>query len=269
MLTAFSEGVVAFQFDHLASFPGLRCAVFTRLGGVSAAPQHWLNLSFRADRDSAAVQENRRRAAAALGLAVEQIVIAQQVHGTTVTRVHRSDAGRGALDPATALPASDALITDAVGPALALLVADCAPVVLWDPVRQALGIAHAGWRGAVARVAQRTVEAMAVQIGSRPGDLRAGIGPCIGPCCYEVDEPVLAPLRASFPEWPALVRPGPRGTHLDIPATVRRQLRDAGLNESNIQDSGLCTACRTDLFYSHRAEEGRTGRFGLITSIVG
>ena len=267
--------VVHYGFDHLTEYPDLVNAVFARHGGASAWPYATLNASLAVGDEAGAVVENRRRMAAALGFVLGDLVAAHQVHGTHVAIVSEADAGRGSLDAASALPETDALVTNLPGIMLSLRFADCVPVLLYDPVHRAVGIAHAGWRGTVGGVAAGTVAAMAGSFGTRPADLLAGIGPSIGPCCYNIDAPRAQLVRHSLPwssEVLSLEREAPPHKdpwHLDLWLADRRQLMDAGLGEEHIQMAGLCTACRTDEFYSHRAEAGQTGRFAAVIGLRG
>jgi YfiH family protein len=212
------------------------------------------------------VYANRRRAFGLFGRDTGTTVHAHMVHGATVARVTQGDNG-------TWVRHVDGLVTDEPGCALAMSFADCAPIFLFDPVKNAIGLGHAGWRGTVEDLPGAMVRKMAAEFGSHPADLIGGVGPCIGPCCYEVDEPVTSMVAAAFAA-PAslLVTPGGRShapleangrrPHFDLPEANRRNLANAGVQR--IELSGLCTACRTDLFFSHRAENGRTGRFGTI-----
>lgn len=237
--------------------PGLIHAVFTRHGGVSQPPHDSLNTSRAVGDDLADVAENRRRTAAALGASPDQCQWAHQVHGAHVAVV--TEASGQALE-------ADALITDRPGVLLCLRLADCVPVLLYDPVRRAVGIAHAGWRGTVAGIAAATVQAMAESFGARPADLVAGLGPSIGPCCYAVSRDVVDSPGTRF-RWPASAVDVRGGVYyVDLWQANKLQLMEAGLSEERIGMSGICTSCNTRDFYSHRAERGRTGRF---TAIIG
>lgn len=240
-------------FYTVASFPAGALAVFsTRLGGVSCPPYAKLNVGAHVGDDPAAVAENRRRLGAAIGLPQPWASV-RQVHGSTVLRVDE----RPGEEP---LGNADALITDHPGLPLAIFTADCAAVYIYDPVRRAVGLAHAGWRGTAAGVAARTLAAMREAYGTYPGDCYAAVSPAIGSCCYEVDEAVVSQLRR-FPWLGRVVRETrPGHWRLDLWLANRLQLEDAGLLPGRIAVSGLCTACHTDEFYSHRAEAGRTGR---------
>jgi YfiH family protein len=233
-----------------------------------------MSMSVADERDR--VYANRRRAFGLFGRDTGTTIHAHMVHGATVARVTKADNG-------TWVKHVDGLVTNQPGCALTMSFADCAPIFLYDPVKKAIGLGHAGWRGAVEDLPGAMVRKMTVEFGSDPATLLAGIGPCIGSCCYEVDEPVIGAVHAAFAESESLLvlpNENPRQSangqrnqrndflkdgrrpHFDLPQANRRNLANAGVTE--IELSGLCTACRTDLFFSHRAENGRTGRFGTI-----
>jgi purine-nucleoside/S-methyl-5'-thioadenosine phosphorylase / adenosine deaminase len=138
--------------------------------------------------------------------------------------------------------------------------ADCIPVLLFDPAKPAVGAVHAGWRSTVKKIVQKAINRMSEEYGSEPSRMIAAIGPAIGPECYEVDEPVMGPVREAFSFWEEVT--APRGSDrwsLDLVKANRMELMQIGLLDKNIHSVGMCTACRKDLFYSYRAE-GRTGR---------
>ena len=268
-----------FRFGELPDNGVARHAVFSRRGGVSAAPFDSLNLSVSVPDEREHVYANRRRAYGLFGRDTDTVVHAHLVHGSDVARVTQADNG-------TWLTHVDGLITDQPGCALTMNYADCAPIFLYDPRRRAIGLGHAGWRGTVIDLPGALVRAMAEQFGSDPADPVAAVGPCIGPCCYEVGEDVIAAVEEAFAEPELLFRrqttddrpqpesgdkrlvaggQGARVAHFDLPGANRRNLRNAGV--ANIELSGYCTACRTDLFFSHRAERGRTGRFGAVFAL--
>ena len=203
-------------------------------------------------------------ALAALGVEPHAVRYARQVHG---------DVCLDADTPGTSglVGTGDALITRKRGRPLAIFTADCVPLIVADPEGSALGVAHAGWRGTVRGVAVRLVAALLAQPGVRADRLRAAIGPSIGPCCYEVDAPVVTPLRAAFPEswnrWVRPVAPGhPGGSDhwwLDLWAANADQLVAAGVSPGSILSPRLCTGCRRDLFFSYR-KEGLAGRLATL-----
>jgi hypothetical protein len=251
--------LLAYQFDGLRSWPETIHAIFTRRGGVSAGPFASLNLSRSVGDDAEAVAENNRRVLSALGYRREQAATAWLVHGREVAVISRADLGR---DPQRA----DAIVTRERGLPLSMRFADCAPIVLYDPGRQAIGVAHAGWRGAAVNVVEAAVRAMTDAFGCEARRMWAGIGPTIGVERYEVSAEVADQVAAAC--WPGaqLTRPGQNGRpHLDLTAAVTAQLQAAGVGA--IEVSGICTASDTGEWYSHRAENGKTGRFGLVVAL--
>lgn len=268
------------QFGLLAEVPGLVHAVFTRRGGFSEAPYAGLNLSGVTGDDLAIVALNREVVIRALGL---PLVGAHTVHGGEVVRVERAEGDDGDqgdhpawLEPLRArlrhTPA-DAMIAHQGGFALCWAYGDCAPVLLYDPRHRAFALIHAGWRGTAAGVVPNAIAAMAERYGSRPGELLAGVGPAIAACCYECGPEVreafaahpLAGECARFEE-----RRDADGTtrlYLDVAGSNVAQLRASGVAAEHIEDSGYCTGCRTDLFYSHRREPKPSGRFAVAIGL--
>jgi YfiH family protein len=277
--------LVYYQFDGWAGRAHVAHGVFTRLGGRSQPPWHSLNTGHTVGDDLQAVEANHELICRALGCARGDLVSPHQVHGSRVRVVDERDKG-GVLSE------TDALITATPGVMLMLRFADCVPVLFYDPVRRAVGLAHAGWRGTVAGIARVTVQAMVDELGCRPPDILAGIGPAIGPCCYEVGRDVADAVGQAMPaarlpdaghllsaeadtrvEGTAPRRPDGRGGdadrrwHLDLWAANRLQLVQAGVPCVDV--AGLCTACHTDEWFSHRAERGRTGRLGALIGLRG
>ena len=252
------DGILLYRFAGLRDVPGLVHGVLTRVGGVSQPPFATLNLCLKDGEDPAAVFENLRRASRALGLEAGAFVRAWQVHGAHVDVVGWADRG-------TVHPDTDGLATAVPGVPLLMCFGDCTPVLFFDPVRRAIGVAHAGWRGVVAGAVPSTVGAMVEHLGCNPADLWAGIGPTIGPCCYEVGPEVVSAVRAACPPGSDLVRRVDGRTHLDLAGAVRVQLRACGVGQ--IEEANLCTACHVDEFFSHRAENGHTGRFGVMMGL--
>jgi YfiH family protein len=151
---------------------------------------------------------------------------------------------------------------------LMLRFADCVPILLHDPVRGVVGLAHAGWRGTVSGMSQAVVRTMVDQMGCCPKDIRAGVGPSIGPCCYEVGEDVAEAALDAFPDADGILKPKANGRwYLDLWAANRRQLASAGVVKVKV--ARICTACHTDEWFSHRAEQGKTGRLGALIGLSG
>jgi YfiH family protein len=244
-----------FTFDLFAAVPGVVHGISTRAGGVSEGRCASLNTSYSVGDETSRVDENIDRLAAALGARREELVSAYQVHGRAVTVVDETTA-------TVPRPKCDVLVTRSPGRTLMLRYADCTPVLLVDPGRQAVAIVHAGWRGSAARAASAAVEALAEAFGSRPTDLVAGIGPAIGPCCYEVGNDV---VEAFGPERQGLFA----GGKLDLWAANQQALTEAGVDESQIEVARICTRCQSDRFFSHRANNSQpAGRFAGLIRIV-
>lgn len=250
------DSIPYFRFQTFPNDGLLHHAVFTRRGGVSPAPFASLNLSVSVPDEKDNVYANRRRAYGIVGRDTGTVVHAHLVHGDAVAQVTQANNGSW-------VPHVDGIVTDEPGCVLTMNFADCAPIMLYDPQRRAIGLGHAGWKGAIVDLPGAMVRAMQQTFGSEPQTLLAAVGPCIGPCCYEVGGDVVNAARDAF-DLPATLfhdNGGPR-PHFDLPAANRLNLQRAGV--SQVEMSGLCTSCRNDLFYSHRAEKGRTGRFGTL-----
>jgi hypothetical protein len=178
------------------------------------------------------------------------VVSVTQVHGTDVLVLDRPVDGGQAFDGEW-----DALVTDQPGVLLTVRTADCVPVLIHDPVRAVVAAVHAGWRGAVAGILPKTLAVMQQRFGSQPASLRMSLGPSVGACCYEVDEPVLSRLREAYADWRSLVRDtGPGRAMLNLRGLVLGQARSAGVRDDGIHPISLCTVCHPALFYSYRRE---------------
>lgn len=249
-----------YAFD---AYPSLTCAIFTRQGGYSQAPFHTLNLSVSVGDDPQTVKKNFAKSCHALNVSPDQTVSCHLIHSAHILIVN----------PANRQPVmgqADGLITAEPNIYLAMRFGDCTPLIFFDPVRNAAGLAHAGWRGTMQNTAGATVREMVRQFGCWPQNMIAVIGPAIGPCCYEVGPEVMAAAQHVFPEAESLFtrRNGQADhAHFDLWEANRRQLAEAEVGQ--IIQTELCTACRTDEFFSHRAERGRTGRFGVIIGLRG
>ncbi len=236
-------------------------AVFTRHGGVSPEPWHSLNLSISVGDDPARVAANRVRAFEALGRNPASIHDVWLVHGTDIIY---ADSPRP-LD--THPQKADILFTDNPEVSLFMRFADCVPLLFHDPQKSVIGIAHAGWMGTVKGVAEAAVKGMVERYGSDPADIVAGIGPSISVDHYEVGEDVASQFRAKHgddAERVLQVRDG--RIYLDLWTSNVIQLKNAGVEK--IQVSGLCTACDVTDWFSHRAEKGKTGRFGALMALT-
>lgn len=251
------NGLKYYQFNGL---PGTVHAVFTRRGGVSTAPWSSLNFGGSVGDDPANVRANRIRAFETLGRDPKSVFDVWQVHGT------KPSFALAPRDPEDHEDKADLIFTDRPDVTLYMRFADCTPLLLVDPVKKVVGLAHAGWQGTVQNVVCAAVSAMRNHYGSNPADLYAAIGPAIGPDHYEVGENVIKAVRKSFGDYAEMLLPrvGER-RHFDLWAANRLQLQQAGV--LNIEMSNLCTACHTDDWFSHRQERGKTGRFGVLLGL--
>lgn len=252
------HGTVFYQVELFAAFENLAHAVTTRHGGVSPAPFHSLNLSAHVGDTPENVRENLERLHTALELERAATVDASQAQADAVARVTQNERG-------TRIKGVDGLITNERNIALMLRFADCVPILLYDPAHQAIGIAHAGWRGTVTHVVTKTVNAMRDAFGTQPRELVACVGPSIGPCCYAIGTDVQEQVERAFPLHHETLLTHNGATHLNLWAANALQLRALGVEQIHI--AGVCTADHTDDFYSWRRERAQTGRFGAIIAL--
>jgi len=250
------RGTIEYIEAEELSAPGFVTHAFcTRRGGVSTGPYSSLNLGFLAGDRADDVRRNQTLVEEAFGIPDGRLILMRQIHGNRI-RVLDGD------EPLPeGLPECDGLITGRPEVALGIRTADCMPIFFVDRVRRVIGAAHAGWRGTARGIAAAMVETFAGRFSSRREDLLAIIGPAIGPCCYQVDAPVFEAFSA-MPGADLFLRPCQlKGRWmLDLALANRLQIGEAGVPSENIYTSGLCTSCRQDLFFSHRAAGGRAGR---------
>lgn len=258
-----SDGLIYVTSSPLEAFSGLSHAFSTRLGGVSKGPFATCNLGMAPGEESDNVVENRRRLFKALRLPHGPLTTVNQVHSARVVSI-RAPIERGAT-----AEAADAMLTDCVEVPLAVFHADCFPLIIYDPEAKALGLAHAGREGLRQGIGRALVESMVKELGSDPQDLHAALGPGIRACCYEVGPEVEESWRATSPWADKVIVPAPSGrAHLDLPEVMQAQLLSLGLRRDRIHDTGLCTACRTDTFFSYRADGPGTGRLMTLAVLL-
>lgn len=239
---------------------GARGLFSFRHGGVSGSPFARLNVGLHVGDDEGVVRINRERCANILGVSLPSFVFAEQPHGHRVAVVDEMHRGCGALDVSTAIADVDALVTQSSEVTLAVIVADCVPILFYDPVRRVVATAHSGWKGTLNHISRNVIETMTSSFGCYPKDVLACIGPSIRRCCYEVDEKVAYPMQQTFGRRIVTPRFGVAGKWwLSLQSAVKQDLHMAGVQA--IWDYGLCTSCRTNDLFSHRKELGQTGRF--------
>lgn len=233
--------------EELQATGVVTAGISLRTGGVSRSPYASLNLAEHVGDDPSAVAANREILFRHADL--KNLQYCQQIHSAAVIDV---DNGTGTL--LEERPEADALVSANRGIALGIFTADCIPVFIFDLATPAIGIAHAGWKGTFARVAVNTLAQMKASFGTVAANCRIHLGPSIQKCCYTVSTELLNQFAERFGNTVH------DGTNLSLQDSNVNQLVEAGLSPTSISISPFCTACRTDLFYSHRAEDGRTGR---------
>lgn len=258
----------ALRFSSLRGLP-LDVVVTTRAGGVSTGPYRSLNLGLHVGDDAQRVVENRARAAALVHATLDDLVVAGQEHTNAVAVVGADDAGRGARTLGDAIPATDALVTAEVGPVLVTMVADCVPLVLYDPEVHVLATVHAGWRGTVGRIAEAAVHRMEA-LGARPERLLAGLGPAIGADAYQVGPEVREAAEGAFGEQVDVVARPDHSTEgrwlFDLHTANRQVLHDVGVPASQVETMAISTR-DDDRLFSDRAERP-CGRFALLARLL-
>jgi hypothetical protein len=247
-----------YSFDIFSN--AVKQGVFTRRGGVSSAPWHSLNLGGSVGDDPAHVVENRLRVFNSMGRDPESIHDVWLVHGTDIVY---ADSPRPIREPSAR---ADIIFTDNPNVSLFMRFGDCVPILLHDPKRKVIGIAHAGWMGTLRGVVNSAVQGMQSHYGCDPKNIVAGIGPSIGVDHYEVGADVVSQFQEKYNHHADQILQVRNGsTYLDLWTANAIQLQKAGVEQ--IQVSGVCTACHLDDWFSHRAEKGKTGRFGALMAL--
>lgn len=247
--------VQCLEVEAFAALEGVTHAFCTRNGGVSVGPYASLNTGFLSGDRKEDVLRNLALIGEAFAIPRGGLVLMGQVHG------HRISVIDGNGSPPESIPECDGLITAQPGVALGIRTADCVPLLFADPFRRVIGVAHAGWRGTASRIASRMVDLFEERFSSRREDLLVAVGPAIGGCCYQVDAPVVDAF-SRLPGAESFLRPcqEPGRWMLDLASANRRELSERGVPAKHVHSVGCCTACRSELFFSHRAHQGRTGR---------
>lgn len=242
-------------------WPSLAHGIFTRLGGASRGQWTSLNVGGNIGDEPAAVAENHRRIYDAVNAKGEHAATTWLVHGTKIVAVDAPGNGRGWLAKA------DGMISDQPGLPLMMRFADCVPLLLYDPVRQAIGLGHAGWRGTVNGMAAKMAHAMKNAYGSRIQDIQVVIGPAISRANYQVGAEVVHLALNYFGKESGVVwrHPNDGAAYLDLWLANQLDLQRTGVEDVKVLR--ICTYDNADEFFSHRAERGKTGRFGVVISL--
>lgn len=248
----------AYRFDIFAGWP-LEALVSTRRGGVSPPPWNSLNFSLMRGDSRPRVRTNLARFCQASGVRMQDVIIAGQIRGDCIQAVSARHRGQR-------IQSTDGLATDTQHLPLLTLYADCVPVVAYDTHRHVLGVCHAGWQGTTARIAAKLMQALRQTFGTDPRHCLCALGPSIGPDSYEIGPEVIQAVQAHLPQADSLLRPSARPGHafLDLWQANCHQLMEAGVQADNVEVSHINTARHTDTFFSHRAERGQCGLFGML-----
>lgn len=262
----FKNEVLFYTFPEFEAYPELIHAFSSREGGVSSGYYSSMNLGLKTPDDFGNVKRNYEIFCDTIGVDVNQVVIANLNHEANIKNVTGKDAGAGLFRPFEE-DSIDGLLTDEPGLVLTATFADCVPVFFYEPIKRIIGIAHSGWRGTAAGISGKMVERMVSDYGCNPDEIRVGIGPSIGVCCYEVDKDVCE----EFVELPFLSEEGwfyrkDNGKFdLNLWRIIYDNLLFAGVSKEHISVSGLCTCCNSDVLFSHRASRGKRGTMaGMI-----
>lgn len=265
--------MVLLQFPLLEGTGIVEHCFSTRMGGVSKNEFLSMNFSFTRGDEPEAVLENYRRIAKVLGTTVDNIVCSDQTHTINVRRATKADAGKG-ITVERDYTDVDGLITNEPGLVLATFYADCVPLYFVDPVHKAIGLSHSGWRGTVARMGQKTLEAMGEAFGTKPEDVYAAIGPSICQDCYEVSGDVAEAFYKEFNdvfskyavngENPIYEDNSNGKYQLDLWKANEIILLEAGIKPEHLAVTNICTCCNEKLLFSHRASKGKRGNLGAF-----
>ncbi|MDD2278080.1 MAG: peptidoglycan editing factor PgeF [Bacteroidales bacterium] len=259
MVFSENKGIKLAHFENLLKHrTTISHFVTTRHGGVSEQTYGTLNMGLNQTDNTYSVLENRRRLANAIGITPADFVFPIQVHGTNIVRVFEEDRGKGAFTKDDAFDNTDGFITNTKGLCLMSLAADCVPIVVFDPINKAIGVAHSGWKGTVLQIPSYLVSAMQCAFNSKPSDLIVGIGPSGGPCCYEVGQDVIDEVAKKFDIGKVIIK-REKKTIFNLWEANRITLIESGVKPQNIEISEICTISQNDIFFSARQGDG--GRF--------
>jgi YfiH family protein len=257
-VTVVERSLLEFQFSQLRNLP----LVHGMSGHNANAPAEG-DIAYSPVSEASDIAANRLTFFSELGLDLASLTMGRQVHGSSVQTVVASDRGRGQPPAFDGFPDTDGLITAVPDITLGVIVGDCVPIVLYDPRKHVVAVVHAGWRGTVSLIAKRAVEAMKTGYQCRPRTILAGIGPSIGPCCYEVGDEVIEAWLASGVPYARHAVISRDGRHyFDLWTANRYALIAAGIQRRDIEDSAICTRCGPDRYFSRRAAVAGDSRKG-------
>lgn len=245
---------------------GVKACFSARIGGISPSPYNTMNLGYKSGDIKENIDSNFDILCGAAGFKKEDLVLSDQVHSNRCRVVGEADRGKGVLRESD-IKSVDGLTTNAQNTALCIFTADCVPVFLYDRVKDAVALCHAGWRGIVSGIIGNTIDTMVKAYGTKPSDLIAAIGPSIGPCCFNVGYDVVKTFKNVFGDLNGIIIEEEGRYRINLWSAADSMLRDAGLRPEGIVNSALCTSCRGDLFYSYRRDGSLTGRMISIIQL--
>ncbi len=261
------DGILYINFPKLEKTGIVRHIFSTKIGGVSPFPYGPMNMSFTHDSRENVIK-NYELLCDCVGIDPNHLVLSKQTHTNNVKIVNKIHCGTGYTKES--FQDIDGLITNEPGVALVTQYADCTPLIFCDPVKKVIATSHSGWRGTVQEIGKVTVQKMQKEFGCNPSDIIACIGPCIGKCCYEVDDPVYGAFKKlEYLDLNKIFTDKGGGKYwLDMVEANKQILLNSGIKEENIDISDLCTHCNSDTLHSHRATKGQRGTIGVIIELI-
>lgn len=262
-----NENIYYITFPSFEATKLVKHCFSTRLGGISKGEFQFLNLGFGRGDEDKNVYDNYERLCNVVGLNSKQLVFANQIHDTKIKIITNNDLN--VSNRFNIIKGTDGLITNLSKVPLVTVYADCVPLFFLDPYKKIIGLAHGGWRGTVKKIALEMIKIFIRDFNSNPKEILAAIGPSIGKCCFEVDEPVAKEFRNAFDNANEIIDSiGNNKYMIDLWEANKKALLEGGLLSSNITVTDLCTKCNNDIFFSHRGDQGQTGRLAAMIELI-
>jgi len=255
------------SFHIFRNDPGLFHAVTIRNGGNSPPPFHSLNLGINTEDLPENIKSNHNILCRCLGIDNKYLLSSKQVHKNRILIIDKNTCLPQPDISGRCFDGFDAIMTGLPEYTLMIRIADCVPIILFDPVQSVVAVAHAGWQGTLLKIVEKCIQRMQERFGSNPAALKCGIGPSIGKCCFNVQPNITDRFKNSHTASHRFITDINGRQHMDLRESNRLQLMASGVPASRIELSGYCTSCRSDLFFSHRREKGRTGRFAILAGL--
>ncbi|SHK39470.1 peptidoglycan editing factor PgeF [Paramaledivibacter caminithermalis] len=263
-----SNNIVYFKIPSFEKSGLVKHCFTSRIGGISNKPYNSLNLGINTMDKKENILKNYELICKALKINIKNLVISDQVHKDNILVVEEKYKGNGLIND-RCFNEIDALITNKKCIPLVTLYADCVPIFILDTKRKIIALAHSGWRGTVKKIGKKVIYRMINDFGTKPNDCIVGIGPSIGKCCYEVDDYVIDRFKDNYKNTKDFIEDKGKGKYLlDLWNANKVSLIEAGVPSNNIIISNICTQCNNDIFFSYRAENGKTGRMAAILQLI-